>query len=113
MSEDEILKLAVYCGKVVPHVETVGTTTVTRGRSLRESYVLALLRLCNPDMPEPATTTMGENNWVLHRFRTDELLALARATPEQRAEAANRVIARYSKPPPPQQQTGDGQAAKD
>ena len=84
--EDRIDRLANFRGEIVEHVTVSGNTTHTRGLHLRERYVCHLLRIVS--VPEFSLTCMGNNNWIGHRFRSDELWALARATPLDRCRAA-------------------------
>lgn len=86
--EERIDKLANYMGNVVERVVASGNTTISRGCPLREIYVLRLVHICNPRLPEFEMTTMGENNWFGVRFQSNQLWAIIHATPRERCLAA-------------------------
>jgi hypothetical protein len=83
--EERVDLLARFRGQIVEHRPS---SSEQLGIPLREDYMLALLRITNPTMPEFEVTTMAWNNHVRRTFRTDELWNLLHATPLQRCLAA-------------------------
>lgn len=89
---EKVCGLARYNGEIVQHHETIQGIHYTRGVCLDESYICHLLRVTNPHLGDFEITTMSSNNWIRRHFRSDELLALARATPLQQCLAALRAV---------------------
>jgi len=90
--EERVSLLANYAGKIVVHRDENGV----RGVCLKEKYVCALMQIVG--IRDVEITCMGENNWIGHRFRSDELWALIHATPVQRCLAALAAVGKPWKP---------------
>ena len=92
-AEERVSLLASYAGKIVMYQDEHGR----RGLCLKERYVCELMLLVGIRGFEK--TCMGENNWIGHRFRSDELWALIHATPVQRCLAALAAVGKPYKAP--------------